>query len=199
MTGHTFIEPIIWFLRLLGRLLTQWLCTNCSALPNPSFLICKVCVMLPTLQGKHCVQLFVTSWTVAHQSLLSMELSRQLYWSGLPFPSSRDLCNPGIQPGSPAFQAVSLPSETAVKPILNRVVYIKYKASCMLLGNGNCLVFIGRTDADAEAPILWPPDEKNWLIGKDPDSGKDCSWEEKGMIEFEMVGWHHWLDGHEFE
>ena len=60
-------------------------------------------------------------------------------------------------------------------------------------------VFIGRTDADAETPILWPPDGKNWLIGKDPDAGKDWRWEEKGMTEDEMVGWHHWLNGHEFE
>ena len=58
-------------------------------------------------------------------------------------------------------------------------------------------IFIGRTDA--EAPILWPPDEKNWLIGKDPDTGKDWRWEEKGTTEDEMVGWHHQLDGHEFE
>ena len=60
-------------------------------------------------------------------------------------------------------------------------------------------IFIWRADAEAEAPILWPPDEKNWLIGKDPDAGKDWGWEEKGMTEDEMVGWHHWLDGHEFE
>ena len=60
-------------------------------------------------------------------------------------------------------------------------------------------VFIGRTDAEAEAPILWPPDEKNWLIGKDPDTGKEWGQEEKVMTEDEMVGWHHWLDGHEFE
>ena len=46
---------------------------------------------------------------------------------------------------------------------------------------------------------LWPPDMKNWPIGKDPDSGKDWRWEEKGMTEDEMVGWHHWLNGHEFE
>ena len=59
-------------------------------------------------------------------------------------------------------------------------------------------VFIGRTDAEAEAPILWPPDAKNWFIRKDPDAGKDWRWE-KGMTEDEMVGWHHWLDGHEFE
>ena len=60
-------------------------------------------------------------------------------------------------------------------------------------------IFIGRTDAEAETPILWPPDVKNWLLGKDPDSGKDWRQEEKGTTEDEMVGWHHWLDGHEFE
>ena len=60
-------------------------------------------------------------------------------------------------------------------------------------------IFIGRPDAEAEVPIIWPPDGKNWLIGKDPDAGKDWRWEEKGMTEDEMVGWHHWLDGHEFE
>ena len=60
-------------------------------------------------------------------------------------------------------------------------------------------VFIGRTDAEAEAPILWPPDAKNWVIWKDSDAGKDWRWEEKGMTEDEMVGWHHWLNGHEFE
>ena len=59
-------------------------------------------------------------------------------------------------------------------------------------------VFIGRTDAEAETPILWPPDMKNWLIWKDPDAGKDWGQEEKGMTEDEMVGWHHWLYGHEF-
>ena len=59
--------------------------------------------------------------------------------------------------------------------------------------------FIERTVAEAEAPILWPPDVKNWLIGKDPDAGKDLRQEEKGTTEDEMVGWHHWLDGHEFE
>ena len=60
-------------------------------------------------------------------------------------------------------------------------------------------VFIGRTDAEAEIPILWPPDVKNWLTGKDPDAGKDCRQEEKGMTEDEMVGWHHRLNGHEFK
>ena len=60
-------------------------------------------------------------------------------------------------------------------------------------------IVIGRTDAEAEAPILWPADVKNWLIGKDPDSGKDWRQEEMGMTEDGVVGWHHWLDGHEFE
>ena len=55
-------------------------------------------------------------------------------------------------------------------------------------------IFIGRTDVEAEIPILWPPDVKNWLIGKDPDAEKDWRQEEKGTTEDEMVGWHHWLD-----
>ena len=57
-------------------------------------------------------------------------------------------------------------------------------------------LFIGRTDAETETPILWPPHAKSWLIGKDPDAGRQ---EEKGMTEDEMSGWHHWLDGREFE
>ena len=57
-------------------------------------------------------------------------------------------------------------------------------------------VFIGRTDAEAETPILWPPHVKNWLIWKDPDAGKDWRHEEKGMTEDEMVGWHDWLNWH---
>ena len=60
-------------------------------------------------------------------------------------------------------------------------------------------ISIGRTDAEAETPILWPPDAKNWLTGKDPDAGKDWSQEKKGMTEDEMVGWHHRVGGHEYE
>ena len=59
-------------------------------------------------------------------------------------------------------------------------------------------VFIGRTDAEIEAPVLWSPDGKSWFIGKDPDAGKDWR-QKKGMAEDEMIGWHHQLDGHEFE
>ena len=58
-------------------------------------------------------------------------------------------------------------------------------------------VFTGRTDAEAETPVLWPPHAKSWLIGKDPDAGRDWGQEEKRTTEDEMAGWHHWLDGHE--
>ena len=60
-------------------------------------------------------------------------------------------------------------------------------------------IFIGRTDAEAKAPILGPPDAKSWPIGKDPDAGKDWRQEEKGTTDDRMAGWHHWLNGHEFE
>ena len=60
-------------------------------------------------------------------------------------------------------------------------------------------MFIGRTDADAEAPVVCPPNVKSWLIRKDPDARKDWRQEENGMTEDEMVAWHHWLTGHEFE
>ena len=59
--------------------------------------------------------------------------------------------------------------------------------------------FFGRNDAKAETPVLWPPHAKSWLIGKDSDAGRDWGQEEKGTPEDEMAGWHHWLDGHEFE
>ena len=60
-------------------------------------------------------------------------------------------------------------------------------------------IFIGRTDAEAEVPVFWTPDAKNWLFGKDPDAGKDWRQEEMGMTEVEMVEWHHWLDEYKFE
>ena len=60
-------------------------------------------------------------------------------------------------------------------------------------------IFIGRTDVEAETLIIWQPDVKKWLVGNDPDAGKDWRKEEKGTTEDQMVGWHHWLNGHEFE
>ena len=65
-------------------------------------------------------------------------------------------------------------------------------------GDQSC-VLIGRNDAKAETPVLWPPHAKSWLSGKDPDAGRDWGQEKKGMTEDEMAGWHHWLHGHEFE
>ena len=70
--------------------------------------------------------------------------------------------------------------------------------SVNLKGNQSWM-FIGRTDVEAETPILWSPDVKSWLTGKDSDAGKDWRQEEKGTTEDEMIGWHHWLNEHEFE
>ena len=80
---------------------------------------------------------------------------------------------------------------------LSSLLDCKEIKSVNLKGNQSW-IFIGRTDVEAEALILWSPDAKNWLIGKEPDAGKDWRQEEKGTTEDEMVGWHHWLYGHEF-
>ena len=79
-----------------------------------------------------------------------------------------------------------------------RLLRVPWTSRWFPKGNQSWL-FIGRTDAEAETPILQPPDVKIWLIAKDPDAGKDWRWEEKETTEDEMVGWHHQLNGHEFE
>ena len=77
---------------------------------------------------------------------------------------------------------------------------LDYKEIQPLNPKGNqSWIFFGRTDAEAETPILWPPDGKNWLTGKDPDAGKDWRQEEKGTTEDKTFGWFHWFDGHKFE
>ena len=77
---------------------------------------------------------------------------------------------------------------------------LDYKEIKLVNTKGNqSWIFTRRTDAKTEAPILWPPNVKSWLIRKDPDAGKDWRQEEKQMTEDAMVGWHHWLNGHEFE
>ena len=88
--------------------------------------------------------------------------------------------------------------------ILKNIIGTTGKAWICGLGRNNYpfyfpWIFIERTDVETEAPILWPPDAKNWLIGKDRDAGKDWRQEEQGTTEDEVVGWHHWLDGREFE
>ena len=82
---------------------------------------------------------------------------------------------------------------------LLRVSWTARRSNQSILKGNQSWIFIGRTDAKAETPVLWPPDGKNWLIGKETDAGKDLGQEKKGMTEDEMVGWHHRLNGHEFE
>ena len=82
---------------------------------------------------------------------------------------------------------------------LLRVPWTARRSNQSILKEIKSWVFIGRTDAEAETPVLRPPDGKNWFIWKDPGAGKDWRQEEKGMTEDEMAGWHHQLNGHEFE
>jgi len=94
-----------------------------------------------------------------------------------------------------------VPKIDAFKPLcwrrLLRVPWTARRSNQSILKEINPEYSIRRTDAEAEAPIHWPPDVKSRLIGKDPDAGKDWRQEEKGTPEDEMVGWHHWLSGHE--
>ena len=76
---------------------------------------------------------------------------------------------------------------------------LDYKEILSVHSKDQSWVFFGRNDAKAEAPVLWPPDVKSWLIGKDSDAARDWGQEEKRTTEDEMAGWHHWLDGHESE
>ena len=126
---------------------------------------------------------------------------RILEWVASPF------SNPGFKLGSPSLQVDSLPTELSGKPWRRLSTKELMLSNCDagedsweslgLQKNKLVNLFIGRTDAEAQ--ILWPSDAKSWLIGKDPDARKDWGQKEKGMTEDEMVGWHHWLNGHEFE
>ena len=82
---------------------------------------------------------------------------------------------------------------------LSRVLWTARRSNQSILKENQSWIFIGGTDAEAEDPLWWPPDVKNWLIRKAPDAGKDWRQEEKGMTEDEMVGWHHRFNGHDFE
>ena len=119
-----------------------------------------------------------------------------------------DLPPPGLEPMTPALAGGFFTTEPSGKPwqlflfspcylsFLMLFIFLDWKEIQPVHLKG---IFIGRADVEAETPILWPPDVKNWLIGKDPDAGKDWGQEEKGTTEDEMLGWHHRLDGHEFE
>ena len=160
------------------------------------------------LVAKSLTRVLMTSWTIAHQAPLSMGFSRQEYWSGLPFPSPGDFPDSGIKPRSPALQADSLLTElpglpeegwvlknwclqiVGLKKTLESPLEWKEIRSVNPKGNQPWM-FIGRADAEAEAPILWPPDAKSWLTGKDPEAGKDWRQKEKMVTENEMVREHH--------
>ena len=114
------------------------------------------------------------------------------------------------RPNLPVIPGVSwLPTFAFQSPIMKRTSfwgvsskrsYLDYKEMQPVHSKGDQpWVFFGRNDAKVESPVLWPPHEKSWLIGKDSDAERDWGQEEKGMTEDEMAGWHHWLDGYEFE
>ena len=158
------------------------------------------------------VLLFATPWTAARQASLSITNS----WS-LPKPMSTQSVMPSNHlvlplssfPSSHVWMWeldyweswalknwcfwTSVLEKTLESPLDRKEIYPVHPK-----GNQSW-IFIGRTDADAKTPILWPPDAKNWLIGKDPDAGKDWRWEKTGMTKDEMVGWYHRLNWHEFE
>ena len=124
------------------------------------------------------VRLFATLWIVAYRAPLSMGFHRQEYWSGLPFPSPGDLPDPGMESTSPAWQEDSLPLSlqgslwtVVLEKILENPLDCKEIKLVNPKGN-QPWIFIRRTDAEAEAPILWPPDVKSWLTRRDPDAGK---------------------------
>ena len=126
-----------------------------------------------------------------------MGFSRQEYWSRLPFPTPRDIPTQSLNPGLLHCRQILYhwasrdtfwlkKSLLVIKPV-TQVCFIP-----------SILSIHWKDDSEAEVSILWPPDAKSWLIGKDPDAVEDWR-QEKGVTEDEMVGWHHWLNGHEFE
>ena len=150
--------------------------------------------------------------TLSYQAPPSMGFSRQEYWSGLPFPYPGNLPDPGIEPRSFAFQADALSSEPPGKLSTEELMLLNYGVgedsweSLGLQGDPTSQSqrksVLNRHCKDwywTETPILWPPDVKNRLTGKDSDAGKDWGREEKGMTEDEMVGWHHWHNELEFQ
>ena len=149
------------------------------------------------------IWLLATPWTAAYQAPPSMGFSRQEYWSGVLLPSPYicvcvcvcvcvyiyislwSLYKESWALKNICFWTVVL-EKTLESPWTTR------RSNQSILKEISPEYSLGRTDAEAETPILWPPDAKNWLIWKDPDAGKDWRWEEKGTTQDEMVGWHHW-------
>ena len=140
-----------------------------------------------------CVWLLVIPWTAAYQaSIHGIFQARVLEWVAIAF---SDGCEHWINKDSWALKNCCF-WIVVLEKTLQSPLNCKETKPVNPKGNQSW-VFMGRTDA--EAPILWLPDARSWLIGKDPDSGKDWGQEENGETEDEMVVWDHWLDGHEFE
>ena len=148
-----------------------------------------------------CVRPLATPWTAAYQAPPSMGFSRQEYWSGVT-PSHK------TSYWWSSFVSIlwCLLNKITVLGIClsHKMIYVSFIERYFFFlfcfwPRHVIWISTGRTDAEAETPILWPPDAKNWLIRKDPDAGKVWRWEEKGTTEDEMAGWHHQLNGYEFE
>ena len=145
----------------------------------------------------------IASWQESHDKLIQcVEKPRHYSANKGPYCQSDGLpsghlwlwklnCKEGKMPKTRCLQTVVL-EKTPESPLNSKEI------KPVNLKGDQPWIFTGRTDAEAEAPILWPPDAKSWLIRNDPDARKDWRQEEKGMTN-EMVGWHHWLNGHEFE
>ena len=157
------------------------------------FLIC--CLLLLLLLSRFSrVQLCATPQTTAHQAPMSLGFCGQEHWSGLPFPS-RCMWELDYKecwaPKNWFFWTVVL-EKTLESPLDCKEIQPVHPKG------DQSWMFIRRTDAEAVTPVLCPPHAESWLIGKDPDAGKDWGQEEKGRTEDETVAWHHWLDGHGF-
>ena len=134
-------------------------------------------------------------WNLSHRTI--MEVPTWIFLIGVDYTATsytdvRVDNKEGWEPKNWCFWTVVL-EKTLENPLESKEIK---PVNC----KGNKLwIFIGRTDAEAEAPVLWPYNVKSWLSGKDPDDGKDWGQEEKRETEDEMVVWHHWFNGHEFE
>ena len=142
----------------------------------------------------------------AHPAPLSLGFSRQEHWSGLPFrfpmhESEKWKWSCAVLWALDYKESWALKNwcfwTVVLEKALERPLDCKEIQPVHPKGDQSW-VFIGRTDVEAETPILWPPDVESWLIGKDPDAGKDWGQDDKGTTEDEMVGWHHQHNGHRF-
>ena len=150
----------------------------------------KRSVFIPNPKKGNCTEClnYLTIALISHTSKVMLNILQARQYVNHELPD----CEEGWVPKNCCFWTVVL-KKTLESPLNCKEIQSVYPK-----GNQSW-IFIGGTDAEAETLILWPPDAKNWLIEKDPDAGKEWRWEEKGTSEDEMVGWHHWLTGHEFE